>query len=114
MELWGLALPSLGDFSAGTFVVLIVLLILSDRLVWHGRLTKVEKQRDRWEGIALTALGVADKMTVQAEVTNEIITRLPDPAVADAVAQTDTDSMTRVVGQALDEVRRLRGGGGSQ
>lgn len=72
---------SVRDFSAGSFVALIVVLLLSDRLVWHTRLKKAEAQRDRWEGIALKALGVADKLTVQAEVTNEVLTRLPDPVL---------------------------------
>ena len=85
----GIVLPSLTDLSAGTFVALIVVLLLSDRLVWHTRLKKIEKERDRWEGIALTALGVADKLTVQAEVTNEVLTRLPDP-VLEASTQTGT------------------------
>lgn len=79
MGIDGIALPSLTDLSSGTFVALIILLLLSDRLVWHTRLKKAEQERDRWEGIALKALGVADKLTVHAEVTNEVLTRLPDP-----------------------------------
>lgn len=77
------SLPSLGDMGASTIVVLIILLILTDKLVWYTRLRAVEAQRDRWEGIALGALGVAEKLTVQAEVTNEVLTRLPDPAKED-------------------------------
>lgn len=68
------------DAGLGSIVVLVVLLILTDKLVWHKRLRVLEKRVERWEGIALTALGVADKLTVQAEVTNEVLTRLPDPA----------------------------------
>lgn len=68
------------DAGLGTIVVLIVLLILTDKLVWHKRLRVMEARVEKWEGIALAALGVADKLTVQAEVTNEVLTRLPDPA----------------------------------
>jgi hypothetical protein len=72
-------LPSPRDVGAGTFVGLIILALLTDKLVWGARLTKAEAQRDRWEQIALRALGVARDLTVQAEVTNEVLTRLPDP-----------------------------------
>lgn len=68
------------DAGLGSIVLLVVLLILTDKLVWHKRLRESEKRVAKWEGIALTALGVADKLTVHAEVTNEVLTRLPDPA----------------------------------
>lgn len=54
-------------------------LVITDKLIWHTRLRHCEEQRDKWERIALTALGTAEKLTVQAEVTNEVLTRLPDP-----------------------------------
>lgn len=65
-------------------------LMLTDRLVWHtrlrreheewqGRLSREQVDRERWEGIALRALGVAEKMTVHAEVANEVLTAIPTP-----------------------------------
>lgn len=68
------------DLAPGGFVALIVLAILTDKLIWHTRLTKVEKERDRWQQVALNALGVADKLTVHSEVTTAIVASLPDPA----------------------------------
>lgn len=61
-------------------LVVVALMVITDKLIWHTRLAKVEKQRDDWQAMALRALGVADKMTVHAEVANEIVSKLPDPA----------------------------------
>lgn len=63
-------------------------LVITRRLVWHTDLAKAEAQfardlaaantrADRWEGIALTALSAAERLTVHAEVTNEVLTSLP-------------------------------------
>lgn len=64
-------------------LTLVVLLVLTDKLIWHKRLTKVELERDRWQQVALDALGVADKLTVQGEVTTALVAQLPDPAGKD-------------------------------
>lgn len=61
-------------------LTLVVLLVLTDKLIWHTRLRKAEADRDRWQGIALRAMGVADKLTVQGEVTTALVASLPDPA----------------------------------
>lgn len=68
------------DWSATGLLVLVFLSVLTDRLVWHTRLSKVESDRDRWQKVALEALGVADKLTVQGEVTSALVASLPDPA----------------------------------
>ena len=68
-----------GQWGAAGVLILIAVLVITDKLVWHQRLRRVEQERDHWRGVALTALGVADKMTVQGEVTAEVLTRLPDP-----------------------------------
>lgn len=60
----------------------VAILVITDKLVWHKRLRTTEAERDHWRGVALTALGVADKMTVHGEVTAEVLTRLPDPGAA--------------------------------
>lgn len=57
-----------------------ILLVLTDKLIWHKRLDKAEKDRDRWQQVALEALGVANVLTVQGEVTTAIVANLPDPA----------------------------------
>lgn len=61
-------------------LVAVAILVITRKLVWYTDLRKVEKREERWQGIALQALGVADKLTIQAELTNEVLTRLPDPA----------------------------------
>lgn len=67
------------ELTGTGILVVVAILVITRKLVWHKDLRQVEKRAERWEGIALTALGVADKMTVQAEVANEVLTRLPDP-----------------------------------
>lgn len=67
------------DAGATGLLVLVFLAVLTDKLIWHTRLHKVEKQRDDWQKIALDALGVADKLTVQGEATTAFMARLPDP-----------------------------------
>src|SRR5688500_18124756 len=76
--------PILGGLSvvpigATGLLSLVVVLMLTDRLIWHKRLTKAEADRDRWQQVALNALGVADKLTVQGEVTTKLVAALPDP-----------------------------------
>lgn len=67
------------DVGATGLLVIVFLSVLTDRLIWHTRLAKVEKERDEWKAHALRALGVADKLTVQGEVTTAIVASLPDP-----------------------------------
>ena len=67
------------DLGAGGIVVLVVLLILSDRLVTRRRLTEVQEDRDKWQAIALKSLGITETLTVSSEVTAEVLSRLPDP-----------------------------------
>lgn len=76
------ALEGIGYVPLGAtgLLSLVVLLLLTDKLIWHTRLRKAEADRDRWQGVALNALGVADKLTVQGEVTTKIVAALPDPA----------------------------------
>lgn len=73
-----------GQWGAAGVLALVAVLVITDKLVWHKRLRLTEQERDHWRGVALTALGVADKMTVHGEVTAEVLTRLPDPAAGSA------------------------------
>lgn len=68
------------DWSATGLLALVMLLVLTDKLIWHKRLQKAEADRDRWQDAALRALGVADKLTIQGEVTTALVAQLPDPA----------------------------------
>ena len=68
------------EITGTSVLVIVALLVITRKLVWHKDLKEEKDRSKRWEGIALDALGVADKMTVQAEITNEVLTRLPDPA----------------------------------
>lgn len=67
------------DTTATGLLVLVFLSVLTDRLVWHTRLKEIKADRDSWKRIALDALGVADKMTTQGEVTTAIVASMPDP-----------------------------------
>lgn len=67
------------DLGATGLLVLVFLSVLTDKLIWHTRLAKVERERDEWKAHALRALGVADKLTVQGEVTTALVAQLPDP-----------------------------------
>lgn len=85
-ELVGLG-NALKAWSAGAFVALIILAMLTDTLVWGGRLRRTEKERDRWQTMALELLGVTDRMTGAAETVNEILDkRLPETDAATTVA----------------------------
>lgn len=67
------------EFTGPAALALVALLVITDKLVWHTRLKAAERRADRWESIALSSLGVAEKLTVQAEVTNDLLAKLPDP-----------------------------------
>lgn len=62
------------DFSGTAGLIVIAILVITRRLVWHADLTRERERGDRWEATALRALGVAEKMTVHAEVASEVLT----------------------------------------
>jgi hypothetical protein len=79
---------TLKDWAPGTFVALIVLMILTDQMVLKYRLTKVEKQRDKWQELALELLGVAKTQIEANESAVETIDkRLPTPDSVSAVVK---------------------------
>lgn len=71
---------SLTELSGTAVLAAVALLVITDKLVWHKRLKAEQDARKRWEEIALRSLGVTEKLTVQSELTNDVLTRLPDPA----------------------------------
>ena len=65
--------PGLLNLTGPAALSLVAVLVITRRLVWHSDLTRERQRGDKWEGIALRALGVAEKMTVHAEVTSEVL-----------------------------------------
>lgn len=79
METISELLPFGGDLTVVGMAVGFAMLVITDRLVWHTRLTRAEAQRDRWEEIALDALTTGAQAGVRAaEISNEVLSRLPD------------------------------------
>ena len=65
--------PDLLNLTGPAALSLIAVLVITRRLVWHADLTRERERGDRWEATALRALGVAEKMTVHAEVASEVL-----------------------------------------
>lgn len=65
---WLSAVP---DLTGVAGVVFVALLVTSGKLVWHTQCQKESARADRWEGIALRALGVAEKVTQAVEAVAE-------------------------------------------
>jgi len=56
------------------------ILVITDKLVWHKRLEKVEEDRDFWRDTAIEALTTGAASGVKAaEVTADVISAIPDP-----------------------------------
>lgn len=73
---YGLAVVMFGGWIG---LLWMVRLLFTGRLCSGRELKACEQQRDRWEGIALRALGVADRTTSAAEVLHDVAAALPDP-----------------------------------
>jgi hypothetical protein len=85
---WVQDLLPLGQVTGVGTLVIVAWLVITRKLVWHTDLSEekteaanvlqgVKEERDEWKHITLQLLGVTEKLTVQAEVTNEVISRLP-------------------------------------
>lgn len=80
------SLASVKDWGSGTFVAFIIIMMLTDRLIWRGRLTTAEKQRDEWQKLALNLLGVANRMTeVNEHAVQTIDQGLPKPETVEDI-----------------------------
>lgn len=76
-----LGLLSIKDISLTAFVVSMALLVITDKLVWHKRLSKAEERADKWERIAWEALTTGAQAGVTAaEVAAGVVSALPDPS----------------------------------
>ena len=74
-----LAASQIGQLSGPAVLSVIAILAITDKIVWHTRLRRIEKERDHWRDMAVGLLQTASSLTVTAEVTNDLLTALPDP-----------------------------------
>ena len=79
---------TLKDWGPGTFVVFICLMILTGQLKLKRDFKEVERQRDEWQRLALSMLGVT-KTQVEAneQATRIIDKRLPTPEVVTEIVK---------------------------
>lgn len=78
-------IPVVG-ISGTSLLVLVAMLVITRRLIWHKDAEKNEaaltEDRNYWRGVAMKLLGVTEKLTVQGEVTNDLLNKLPDASEA--------------------------------
>lgn len=72
-------LPITPQYGATAILAFVVLAVITGRLVWHTAVKKAEDRADRWEQVALRALGVSDKAVRHAEVTHDFLKSVPEP-----------------------------------
>lgn len=85
------ALPTLDRMGAMSTIILVAALIITNRLIWHTRFDKMEKDRDKWQQIAIDALtGPAQAGVRAAEVAVGVVSALPDPAQQQQQQQSTT------------------------
>lgn len=66
--------------SAVGITLAVAIAIITDKLVWHTRLKKAEARAEKWEQVALAALGLGARVGVQAaEAAVEVVQNIPDP-----------------------------------
>lgn len=69
-----------GDQASGVTVLLIIsILVITDRLVWHTRLKKAEARADKLERMLFELMGIVKPTKVALETTTEALTKLPIP-----------------------------------
>lgn len=65
--------------AVGT-LILMCILIITDKFVWHTRYKAEQERADRWERIALEALTAGAQAGVHAaEVAVGVVSAIPDP-----------------------------------
>lgn len=71
----------LDNLTAVGVLILVALLVITDKLVWHTRLKAARIRADRWEKVALDALMSGAQAGVKAaEVTVDVVSAMPDPS----------------------------------
>ena len=67
------------SIGAVATLIVVAVLVITDKLVWHTRHKAAVKRAERWEAIALDLLVSAKAGVVAAEVTANVVAGLPDP-----------------------------------
>lgn len=67
------------SIGAVATIIVVAVLVITDKLVWHTRHKAVIKRAERWENIALDLLVSAKAGVAAAEVTANVVAGLPDP-----------------------------------
>lgn len=68
------------DIGVIALFSIFALAVITDKLVWHTRLTKANERADRWEQVALEALRAGATAGVRAaETAVDVVSALPDP-----------------------------------
>lgn len=92
-EFFGSSWPAIDRIGAVGTLILIAVMVITDKLVWHTRLAAAEKRADRWEAAALNALTIGAQAGVKAaEAAVDVVTALPNP-------QGDRDKTEKGTGQ---------------
>lgn len=66
--------------SVVSVLMLVAYMVITEKLVWHTRLSRAEARADRWETVALEALSAGAQAGVRAaEVAVDVVQALPDP-----------------------------------
>lgn len=73
-----ISLDILNRIGAVAILMLGCILVITDKLIWHTRFKRVQERADRWERVALDALGASHVAVRAVEVTNEVLTKLPE------------------------------------
>lgn len=74
------ALPTLDRLGSVATFILFAALVITNKLIWYTRYEKLEKDRDKWQHIAISALtGPAQAGVRAAEVAVGVVQAIPDP-----------------------------------
>lgn len=80
MELFGIPMSGFDRITGTGVLIVIAVLVITDKLVWHTRLKSANARADRWEAIALEALHSGAQAGVKAaEVAVSVVSAIPDP-----------------------------------
>lgn len=74
-----LSSASLDRLGAVTTLIVIAILVIRGKLVWHTVLDQERERANRWEQTALDLLTSARAGVTAAETTAAIVSNIPDP-----------------------------------
>lgn len=77
------------SIGAVATLIIVAILVITDKLVWHTRHKAAINRAERWEKIALDLLVSAKAGVAAAEVTAHVVAGLPDPQGAREQAARD-------------------------